>query len=809
MSADEDAKSEVSDPEASDLSTDSEVDWAEDVIANEGQHGNPDHEDVVGAPVAGHVPVVMDHEKRRVREPGRRRCVPESGCKKQCWKRDEKLEAKRAQMEQLRLDDYEAYVSTVQALVYTSQLDQDSDFLRNRDKDKANRDRFRYSLGSAIGLVCVTAFMYTLALSNNVFKRVKSAVACGGMARIVHKLTKKPGNRGLSAVFQSRQRDAFNWLAEVVRDHALVLPCRAGKEVTHALPPCLTLRELYRRYSESCHAVYGEEMPPLAWAQFRMLYRRNFKHVTLALRRTDLCDVCHAHTYIMNRVVDEEELLRRKQGLEAHLEKARVKRDLHNADVDKYCDARTCWAESTVVICFDFAQNVSVPHHSDQPGQIFFKTPFRLALFGIWTSCTNMLSTYFLPEDVQASVGKGHECVIGMLDHFLDTCVLTNPDDPTETKRPRCIKIWADNCVGQNKNKFLMQYLAWRVSSGHTDTQSVELHFMVPGHTTKFVCDRFFGVGKRQWLRSSAFTEAEARAVWCSASEWLAAVDGRLVTFRNWKSTFGHLRSIPGITKYSHFRFQREHPWEVDMSLDGLEWGVCNLVPGTKPIAQDELDRICVPFSALPVIPVVPLPIERRWYLYREVVLHYVPEACRDDPLWAQPEGEFVPYRTAAQKRIDELQSLVDQSDSDGSVTTGKLAARTGRKRKGKKVVAGSGGRGRGRGRPRKVSDRQTGHRSGRGHKLGSRVGRMISDEEDAATTPSESDDGLATSSPVHSRRASARNSSQKRMRFYEESDLEDCDDSSDGSNVSFGQHGTVSQRGRHRTPKYPDSHVV
>ena len=57
----------------------------------------------------------------------------------------------------------------------------------------------------------------------------------------------------------------------------------------------------------------------------------------------------------------------------------------------------------------------------------------------------------------------------------------------------------SDNCVGQNKNNMVMQYLMWRIIAGLNDT--VELSFMLVGHT-KFAPDRFFGLFKRLYRKS-------------------------------------------------------------------------------------------------------------------------------------------------------------------------------------------------------------------------------------------------------------------------------------------------------------------
>ena len=78
--------------------------------------------------------------------------------------------------------------------------------------------------------------------------------------------------------------------------------------------------------------------------------------------------------------------------------------------------------------------------------------------------------------DEGCNIGKGGNCIISLLHHFLAHHNLG------ETS----LTFHADNCSGQNKNRFVMQYLAWRVMTGLN--QRIEISFMMVGHT-KFAPD--------------------------------------------------------------------------------------------------------------------------------------------------------------------------------------------------------------------------------------------------------------------------------------------------------------------------------
>ena len=106
---------------------------------------------------------------------------------------------------------------------------------------------------------------------------------------------------------------------------------------------------------------------------------------------------------------------------------------------------------------------------------------------------------YYLIDEAE-NPGKGADCVVSLLHHYLEKYGAHEKD----------LYLHADNCVGQNKNNCTIQYLMWRVISGLND--SIELSFMLSGHT-KFSPDRFFGLFKKAFRRSSVSIITEVAAV--------------------------------------------------------------------------------------------------------------------------------------------------------------------------------------------------------------------------------------------------------------------------------------------------------
>ena len=79
----------------------------------------------------------------------------------------------------------------------------------------------------------------------------------------------------------------------------------------------------------------------------------------------------------------------------------------------------------------------------------------------------------------------GGNSVLSMLHHYLDT----NAAD-------KSLHFHADNCTGQNKNKTVLGYLAWRCATGLSE--QMELSFMRVGHMCTGM-DNYLGLSKQRW----------------------------------------------------------------------------------------------------------------------------------------------------------------------------------------------------------------------------------------------------------------------------------------------------------------------
>ncbi|KAJ8018737.1 hypothetical protein HOLleu_43109 [Holothuria leucospilota] len=184
---------------------------------------------------------------------------------------------------------------------------------------------------------------------------------------------------------------------------------------------------------------------------------------------------------------------------------------------------------------------------------MYFLTPLKCAVFEINCEAFPKQVNFLIDEGM--SISKGSNAVISYL-HFFDNYGLGE-----EITRLHC-----DNCSGQNKNKFVMWYLAWRCI--HRLHKSMELYFLVAGHTN-FSPDWCFGLFKQRYRRSHITALCDIQEAVRSSSyqninipQLVGSEDGQvLVNTYNWQEFLSpYFKPLPQIKNYHHMRFNCDHP---------------------------------------------------------------------------------------------------------------------------------------------------------------------------------------------------------------------------------------------------------
>ena len=497
---------------------------------------------------------------------------------------------------------------------------------------KRQRERFVYHFQGA--RVCVGAFRILYDVGKKHMENLIAHLEREGPVPRVHGNT---GRRPHNTLPYSDVKNVVvfidNFATEFGIPHPAPLHGRSDAPPVF-LPAAETYKSVHAKYVESCiHA----ERRAAGMSLFCSIWKQCLPHIKFMSPRSDVCDACEKNRRRVTEAVTEEEKLAASAALSKHILLAQREREFYK---QKTVDAKAEWdiqGQDIVPPCapcsndlrlvhytFDFAQNVCLPHTARQVGPLYFKTPFKVQLFGVNSEAIPKQVNYLLGENdtIGEDGKKSHNpnTVVSLLHHFFD-CYGHGEKE--------CF-LHADNCAGQNKNKTVLAYLAWRCLKGLHER--ICLSFMIAGHTRCLV-DGCFGLLKRKYRRSDCFTmEQLAEVVNSSAAPNVAQLmPGSGISWREWDAFFvGHFRKVPNISRMHHFEFTSTSLTATVRYRESLddEWMSTDLLKTTK----EQLIDAGLP----PVIPAGGLSLKRQAYLHSDI-RPFVPDAYKDTLCPAPP----------------------------------------------------------------------------------------------------------------------------------------------------------------------------
>ena len=343
--------------------------------------------------------------------------------------------------------------------------------------------------------VCREVFMFMHTLSLKKYRNLLVHYSKNGLVSREHgNLHCTPHNR----VPFNDIKAIVTFITRFAEIHALPLPGRMPNHKTKALllPSDISKSEVYRQYKQAC----SDELlhKPVSWAKFHSIWSSILPHIDTMKPLSDLCFECqqHAAQVFQSSNVSEDEKSEMLDSYKQHIQSARKQREHYN---NQCKDAKVKWDlrdktnsyGDVMHYSFDYAQNIQFPCNPQQPGPAYFKSARKCGIFGISCEPLSLQVNYLIDEDDDP--GKGSNATLSMVHHFLETHAVGKQK----------ILLQADNCVGQNKNNILMQYLMWRIMTGRSNC--IEISFMIVGHT-KFAPDRFFGQIKKRYKHTFVST---------------------------------------------------------------------------------------------------------------------------------------------------------------------------------------------------------------------------------------------------------------------------------------------------------------
>lgn len=374
---------------------------------------------------------------------------------------------------------------------------------------------------------------------------------------------------------------------------------------------------------------------------------------------SDLCWFCQRNTNLLLRSANQPEEVKSAaiKNAEEHLRIVGIERSYYKTTCDQCKQSLTQYLASNNLtqlppgpyepcsypFCshysFDMAQQVHYPCDPLQPGPMYFLTPRKCGVFGVCNEALPQQVNFLIEE--ACDTGKGANNIVSKLHYFF----------AVHGMGEEVVYLHADNCTGQNKNNVMMQYLAWRVTTGLH--KSITLSFLVVGHT-KFSPDWCFGLFKKRLRVTKVGTLSDIEAVVndsavVNTAQLCGREDGTIIVpTYDWKAKFASTyRNIPQIKSYHQFHFTHNTPGTVHVKEHAdTEVKHINIIRSPSTVPSPELPPTVTPRG---------LPPERQWYLY-DHIRDFCPEDAKDlvAPLPSVPKpGPSAPPTPKRTRRTD------------------------------------------------------------------------------------------------------------------------------------------------------------
>ncbi|XP_062591875.1 uncharacterized protein LOC134253368 [Saccostrea cucullata] len=293
---------------------------------------------------------------------------------------------------------------------------------RNTEK-KNEKDHFRSTTSMDAECVVQHFVLYMLLKEKKLHKAARSLDTVGFLPRTHGNCGKAPHNS-----LTVTDRDHIKtFLTKYASDHALPLPGRLPNyksEKVLLLPSDTTAADIHAKYE-----ILAEEM------NFRKIHLRTFQRtwhelcpfITIMKPCTDLCQLCQNFSHQLSTVsnMNDEEKEEILSTYTQHVSQAKQQRDYYRHQCTtskevfislpeecKQTGNAPCTVDVQMHYSWDYAQQVHFPHHAQQVGPIFFKTPRKCNVFGI--CCEGSGKRVFYLTDEAENTGKGANSVISM-----------------------------------------------------------------------------------------------------------------------------------------------------------------------------------------------------------------------------------------------------------------------------------------------------------------------------------------------------------------------------------------------------------
>ncbi|MCP3921994.1 MAG: hypothetical protein GY714_05335 [Desulfobacterales bacterium] len=500
----------------------------------------------------------------------------------------------------------------------------------NSEKDLSTRQKrhyYEFLFNKKIS-VCRNAFLSIHNISIRQLKRLQKVAISESFKLPEH------GNKNRKPIHSTSEEEAEKvrkFLELFASNHGMPLPGGIGKfsKTGIMLPVHYNYKKIWEIYKSGPDNSYS-----ISYRSFINIWQSGCEHIMFRGPGTDLCDTCIEITNKLMRTRSEDIQKQLLTEINTHVADYSLARDQYRQNIAK---SKKSWSVakntakkkllsryskdkfptnkvnpcSTSIIShysFDFSQKVHYPFSPYQRSSSYFLVPRKCDIFGI-VNDTISKEILFLVDELEL-VGKGANAVISYLHAFFELYGLGE----------KVAYLQADNCVGQNKNKYVMWYLLWRILNGLHE--KITLSFMVKGHT-KFSPDGYFGLFKIQyqkqnidWIGDVVECAREASRDSIIPLPYGISLKRKkpLFHFYDWKSFLSKFfKDIPEIASYSYFLFSNDSLGNLRLKKNP------NDTEKTMLLLKNEHKRFTGPIKMPKILEPLEISQDRREYLNRKI----------------------------------------------------------------------------------------------------------------------------------------------------------------------------------------------
>jgi hypothetical protein len=496
--------------------------------------------------------------------------------------------------------------------------------LRTFTNETSLRKRFTYRL-PVVGSICREVFATAYEISTRSIMRALKSIDEGMFFRTGHGLEKNTNAKKFN------KEHIVHWFKDFASVLGEVIPLRVRKQrniesvvvqyVSHKevmmLPAYLTWKQIFDEYQKySKENKSSDPLPSLR--SFQLILHQSCPDIMIRSPISNVCDDCTAYV----NQYKKKPCVEASEDIGIHTLHARKMREEYKKDLLNMGDDH-------LILTMDYSQNYSIPSSARTPSSWYFLSLISVNLFGVF--CANTGKQYnFLYSELKG--GKGSNEVISMLHHVIK-------DQKEKNPAYKNLTVYADNCVGQNKNNFVVKFLVLLAHLGEFD--EVNIKFFIKGHT-KNACDRGFCHIRRHVLKNEIWTFKHLKeAVEDAAhSNECVSLEEANYPFMDYKVPLDEIyNNIKGITCYQIFRSKKDNRGVVDCFVTPEEKRQSLKLTRSYDGIEVSLDAIRVIMKGMTPVPQPPSKVEKLRDMYKKV-RPYVPYEFQNEVYYQKPSTE-------------------------------------------------------------------------------------------------------------------------------------------------------------------------